>query len=100
MKKIFEIEYITKKGLKSVLESIDYWNCIATELPQPTEYCDNDSHYRGGSDKGINVCMDCGELIKPKPKIENIDLRSKEFELYMVADKLNEVIDYINKGGR
>jgi len=27
------------------------------------DYCWDDTHFRGGSDKGIATCMDCGKLI-------------------------------------
>lgn len=48
-----------KKGYNQCLSEIKE----KLEKENKIEYCWDKTHYRGGSDKGIATCMDCGKLI-------------------------------------
>ena len=76
------------------------------------KYCTDRSHYRGGSDKGLFKCMDCGKLIyefvkhlEKKEGIEPINLVNFEhrdmwgnvISFQILAQKLNELIAWMKE---
>ena len=74
---------------------------IKPPTPMSVEYCKCNIPL-SNQEKQSMVCNCCSKPIKPKPPIvepeapiEELDLRSKEFEVYMVGEKVNEIIDWI-----
>jgi hypothetical protein len=76
--------------------------CHQPEKPQQ-EWCTDETHYRGGSDKGPFNCMDCGKLIQPSAeKIQEIEnLGEFPDDAYIshkiMMNKINELVRDRNK---
>lgn len=113
MKKLFEIEWDNKRGnmcgasLETALTRFfdvggaPSANFKVTEFPQSTEYCDcgygvSDAHSEGIPQESL-TCGGCHKLMfKPKPKIEKVEYtHPREYD--WLIDKLNEIIEWINK---
>ena len=61
--KIIDMYLSAENGGTLYYMLIDYLQATHFPAKPEPEYCWDKTHYRGGSDKGIATCMDCGKLI-------------------------------------
>jgi len=91
------IELLNKIAKNKKLPKIIKWRSYYFMLNEDTDYVyknkDNIYMYEIMNMKNLN---DEVEIIEEDKKIEKIKMQG--FSLFDVADKVNEIIDYINKG--